>query len=250
MSYHESTLKYGRPSRSSNLSSRWNSSIGGIGSARRNSYFATGTSSAVGKTSGSQAIATGQRRAVSSGVNSQPAVNQVTRKTVQNQSKAEYARPGTSVQRNTSNVKPAYNSVNRTYTPSYNNPRMSTRPSYNNSKVYEGVNRNTNNSRIYNNSGSVRQGSNQNYYNNARSNSSGNSVQRRSSSSSGYYTPSNQYRSSSSRSSVSYSAPARSSYSSGSYGGSSSSSGSSSRSSSSSSGSSGSESRSSSSGRR
>jgi hypothetical protein len=104
---------------------------------------------------------------------------------------------------------------------------MSTRPSYNNSRVSEGVNssanRNgvTNNSRVYNNAGSVRQ-SYQNSYNNVRSNSSGSSVQRRSNSPSGYYIQSGQPRSGSSRSSSSYSLPSRGSYSSGFSGGSSS----------------------------
>jgi hypothetical protein len=226
MLLRESNTKYGRPERPSNLSSRWNSTVGEVGSARRNSSISSGTLIAGGRSAGSQVVATSQRRAVSSGVNSQ-AVNQVNGKAVQVQTKGNYTRSVNSVQRNTTNVKPAYNSVNRAYTPSYNNPRMSTRPSYNNSRVSEGVNssanRNgvTNNSRVYNNAGSVRQ-SYQNSYNNVRSNSSGSSVQRRSNSPSGYYIQSGQPRSGSSRSSSSYSLPSRGSYSSGFSGGSSS----------------------------
>src|SRR5664280_2712119 len=229
MLLRESNTKYGRPERPSNLSSRWNSKVVEVGSARRSSSFSSGTSIAGGRAAGLQAVATSQRRAVSSGVNSQ-AVNQVNGKTVQIQTKGNYTRSATSVQRNSANVKPAYNSVNRAYTPSYNNPRMSTRPSYNNSRASTGVstrvnpnNTVTNSSRVYNNSGTVRQGY-QNTYNNARSNSSGSAVQRRNGSSSGYYVPAGQSRSNSYRSSGSYSLPSRGSYSSGSYGGSSSSS--------------------------
>ncbi|MGC1390829.1 MAG: hypothetical protein WA816_07305, partial [Bacteroidales bacterium] len=243
LSYHKSEVSYGRQERPSTISPRWNRDIGGVGSSNRNSYLSTTTSGVGGRNSGLQTATASQRRTVSSVVNSQ--VNQVNSKSAQDQTKGVYTRSGSAVQRNPANVKPAYNSVSRTYTPSYNNPRMSTRPSYNNSKVSEGissgVNRNTNSSRVYNNSGSVRQG-NQNSYNNVRNNSSGSSGQRKSYSPSGYYAPAGQYRSNSSpRGSASYSLPSRSSYSSGSYGGSSS--GSSRSSSSYSSGSSGSESR-------
>jgi hypothetical protein len=224
---------YGRQERPSNLSSRWNSTVGGIGSSRRDPSVSGGTASIGGRTSGVQTISTDQRRVVSSGLNSQQAVNQATKKAGQEQTKALYNGANSSVRKSVTNVRPTYNSVNRTYTPSYNNPRMSTRPSYNNSRVSQGVNSNvtrnsgvTNNSRIYNNSGSV-----------VRSNSSGNSIQRRSESPSGYYIPSSQYRSNSYRSSGSYSVPSRSSIERGSY------SSGSSRSSSSYSGSSGSESR-------
>jgi hypothetical protein len=234
------SVPYGRQTRPSNLSPRWNSNVGGIGAARGSSYASASASRVGGRTSGVQTTGTGVRRTGSSALNTQQAVNQGTKRTVQTN------------QGGPANVRPAYNSANRTYTPSYNNPRMSTRPSYNNSRVTEGTsvsvprNGGTSSPRVYNNSGAVRTPSNQgtyrNSYNNVRSNSSG-SVPRRSESPSGYNSPSGQIRSNSYRSSESYSVPSRSSVQRSSSSGSSYSGSSSGRSSSYSSGSSGSSSR-------
>lgn len=218
----ENSVPSGRRERSSTLSSRMNNNVSPTSTSRRDSYVSGGSSSVAGRTSGNQTLSGDQRRAVSSNGNSQQSVNQTTRRSGQDQTKTEYIRSNTASPRASANTRPDYNSTNRSYTPSYNNPRMSTRPSYNNSRVSEGVNsgvnRNSsspNNSRVYNNAGSVRtpsnQGSYQNSYNNVRSNSSGNGVQRRSESPSGYSAPANQSRSNSNRSSESYSVPSRSS---------------------------------------
>ena len=218
----ENSVPYGRNERPSSMSSRWNTNVGGIGSSRRDQNLSGSNSSVNGRSSVTQSPASDQRRSTSSGLNSQQSVNQTTRRSGQDQTKPEYIRSNTASPRTSTNTRPEYNSANRSYTPSYNNPRMSTRPSYNNSRVSEGVNsgvdRNSsspNNSRVYNNAGSVRtpsnQGSYQNSYNNVRSNSSGNAMQRRSESSSGYSAPANQSRSNSNRSSESYSVPSRSS---------------------------------------
>ena len=218
----KNSVPYGRRERPSTLSSRWNSNASASGSTRRDPYLSTGGNSGVTRRtpSGTQATSADQRRTVSSDVNPRQAVNPTDRKFNQDPVKGENIRTNTITQRSSTNVRPEYNSVNRTYTPSYSNPRMSTRPSYNNSRVSDGVNsgvnRNSgvvNNSRVNNNAGSVRTPSNQNSYqnptNSVRSNSSVNNVQRRA------VSPSNN--------SVQYSVPSRrsaengSGYSSGSY---------------------------------
>ncbi len=226
----KNNVPYGRQPRPSNMSPRWNSNVGGIGSTRRDSYISSGSASRVGgRTAGAQTAGTVQRSTTSSASGTTRSAQ------VQNQTKTPYNRTtNSSVQRSAANARPAYNSANRVYTPSYNNPRMSTRPSYNNSRVTEstGTYRSvpSNNVRAYNNSGAVRSSSNrgsyQNSYNNVRSSSSGSSVQRRTQAPSSYYSPASQFRSNSYRSSSGYSVPSRSSversssYSSGSYGGS------------------------------
>jgi hypothetical protein len=120
---------YGRFERPSTLSSRWNSSVVGYGSARRNSYLSSGAGRRT--TSSPQGLTNDQRRTYSSGVNTQQPVTQSDRKSGQNQSRVN----SSSTQRNAANTRSVYNSSSRTYTPSYSSPRMSTRPSYNNSRV-------------------------------------------------------------------------------------------------------------------
>jgi hypothetical protein len=259
--HHEgkNSVPYGRRERASTLSSRWNSNTAAFGSSRRESYLSSGGNSGVARRtpSGTQPISAGQRRPVSSDINSQMSGNSGERKLNQDAIKGENMRTNTTTQRSSANLRPEYNTANRTYTPSYSNPRMSTRPSYNNSRVSNGnnsgVNRNSstvNNSRVNNNPGSVRTPSNQNSYqnpgNSGKNSSSVNSVQRRyvspsdnsvrysvptrrsAESSSGYSSGSSYNNSSSgSRSSSSYSSGSsgsgsRSSYSSGSSSGSSS----------------------------
>ncbi|MCX6325214.1 MAG: hypothetical protein NT144_00985 [Bacteroidia bacterium] len=248
----ENSVPYGRRERPSALSSRWNNNVTASGSSRRDSYLSTGGNYGVARRtpSGTQTISADQRRPVSSNVNPQQSINPTDRKLSQDPVKGENMRTNTVTQRSSTNVKPEYNSVNRTYTPSYSNPRMSTRPSYNNSRVSDGatsgVTRNSgsdNNSRVYNNADAVRTPSNQNSSlntdNSVKSNSSVISVERRAvlpsnnsvqysvptrrsaESSSGYSSGSYNNSSSGSRSSSSYSSgssgsESRSSYSSGS----------------------------------
>jgi hypothetical protein len=224
----DNSINYARRDRPSTYSSKLDGNTSPSGS-RRDSYLQTGNTRTGARTTGTQSVASDQRRTSSSGLNSQQSVNQVNRRSTQDQTNIRSNASGT---RNAANTRPEYNSASRSYTPSYNNPRMSTRPSYNNSRVNEGVNSNVgrnsavNNGRVYNNNpGTVRtpsnQGSNQNSYNNARTNSYSGSQRRSDAPSSGYSAPATQYRSNSSRSSESYSVPSRSgversSYSSGS----------------------------------
>ncbi|OFY60115.1 MAG: hypothetical protein A2V50_07230 [Bacteroidetes bacterium RBG_19FT_COMBO_42_10] len=128
---YNNSIAYGRRERQSVYSTRWNSSVQPSASSRRDSYLSKGTPadgirrSPSGSTS---SVTTDTRKAVSTNVNNQQALNAADRKVDESASKS-------TTTRSTTVSKPEYNTVNRTYTPSYSNPRMSTRPSYNNSRV-------------------------------------------------------------------------------------------------------------------
>ena len=103
--------------------------VGGIGSLRRDSYSASTNSRVGGRTSGTPTTASNQRRITSSGMSTQQALNEASRKSGQDQTK-QVSVPVLPA-RGTRQVQDRkYNSTNRTYTPSYNNPRMSTRPTH------------------------------------------------------------------------------------------------------------------------
>jgi len=232
---------YGRREMQSVYSTRWNSNLPSAASSRRgDSYLSKGTTTdAARRSSGvTTPVTTDSRRAVSTASGNRQMLNAADSRTGEDLTKsANTPSNRSSTTRTTTVTRPAYNSVNRSYTPSYNNPRMSTRPSYNNSRVsterssgssYSGTNRSTSNT-----SSSVSAGQSRSS-NNSSSSKSSYSVPARRSSSSGSYSSSG----SRSSSSGSYSSRSSSSGSGGSYssGSSSSSSSSGSRSSSSSSG--------------
>ena len=223
------SVPYGRRERASTFSSRWSggTSTGesSISSDRRSGTISTATDAST-RRSGvigiQQDIASGSRRIVNSGVNTNQATNPTDKSIPQDPAaKSAVENSRRSVSESSSVVKPEYNSVNRTYTPSYNDPRLSTRPSYNNSRVNPDINQRTinrNNTEVTTRRTEINRSVYENRSGSVSTSPSVSGVRSRSGSSSGSVTYSLPARrsSESSFSSGSYNSGSRSSFSSGS----------------------------------